>query len=127
MFTPPNMSRVTCHVSHVACHVSHFFFFFFFWTKWWSLSVEGLSSTGLPRLVYEYSGSRLCGYYLIFVINCDPCKDQDPDQDHNQDQPSGVLSDKALYLTYYILNSGILKSNSSIFPWSKGYITQYTP
>ena len=28
---------------------------------------------------------------------------------------------------YIILNNGILKSNSSIFPKSKGYITQYTP
>ena len=28
---------------------------------------------------------------------------------------------------YIILNNGILKSNYSIFPWSKGYITQYAP
>ena len=28
---------------------------------------------------------------------------------------------------YIILNNGILKSNSTIFPWSKGFITQYTP
>ena len=27
---------------------------------------------------------------------------------------------------YIILNNGILKSNSSIFSWSEGYITQYT-
>ena len=58
MFTPPNMSRVTCHVSRrvschmsrrVTCHVSHVtcnFFFCCFWTKWWSLSVQGLLSTG---------------------------------------------------------------------------------
>ena len=65
MFTLPNVSHVMCHVSHVTCHVSHvtcqvsqlFFLFFFlifflFRTKWWSLSVEGLSSTGLPSLVY---------------------------------------------------------------------------
>ena len=38
------------------------------------------------------------------------------------------------YLKFYISNlhciirnNGILKSNSSIFPWSEGYITQYTP
>ena len=30
-------------------------------------------------------------------------------------------------LYYIILNNGILKSNSTIFPRSKGYITQYTP
>ena len=50
-----------CHVSRVTCHVSHFFLFIFlffifflnfFLAKWWSLSVEGLLSTGLPRLVY---------------------------------------------------------------------------
>ena len=28
---------------------------------------------------------------------------------------------------YIILNNGILKSNSSIFPQSEGYITHYTP
>ena len=28
---------------------------------------------------------------------------------------------------FIILNDGILKSNSSIFPRSEGYITQYTP
>ena len=30
-------------------------------------------------------------------------------------------------LHYIIPNNGILKSNCSIFPWSEGYITQYTP
>ena len=29
MFTPPNMSRVMCHVSHVTCHMSHVFLFVF--------------------------------------------------------------------------------------------------
>ena len=43
------MPRVPCHVSHVTCH--NFFLLLFFRTKWWSLSVEGMSSTGLPRLV----------------------------------------------------------------------------
>ena len=28
---------------------------------------------------------------------------------------------------YIILNNGILKSNPSVFPWSEGYIYQYTP
>ena len=28
---------------------------------------------------------------------------------------------------YILLNTGVLKSNSSIFPRSEGYITQYTP
>ena len=30
-------------------------------------------------------------------------------------------------VNYIILNNGILKSNSLIFPQSEGYITQYTP
>ena len=41
-----HMSRVTCHVSHVTCNVSHVILFNFFRTKWGSLSVEGLLSTG---------------------------------------------------------------------------------
>ena len=30
-------------------------------------------------------------------------------------------------IQYIILNNEILKSNSSIFPWGEGFITQYTP
>ena len=43
-----HMSRVTCHMSRVTCHMSQFYLFIFFFsrTKWWSLSVEGLLSTG---------------------------------------------------------------------------------
>ena len=46
------MSHVTCHMSHVACHMSHvtshmsYVKEFKKWTKWWSLLVEGLLSTG---------------------------------------------------------------------------------
>ena len=47
MLTPPNMSRVTCHVSLVTCHKSHVFFLFFFYLiKCRSLSMEGLLSMG---------------------------------------------------------------------------------
>ena len=50
MFIPQtcHVSHVTCHMSHVTCHVSHvtFFLLLFFCTIWWSLSVEGLLSTG---------------------------------------------------------------------------------
>ena len=74
MFTPPNMSRVTCHVSRVTCHVSRvtchvsrvtchmsfFFFFFFFLTKWSSLSVEGLLSTGpTPSSLFQLRNDLL--------------------------------------------------------------------
>ena len=47
--------------------------------------------------------------------------------------PATVLSQArtviwGLYIVHYIIiNNGILKSNSSIFPRSEGYITQYTP
>ena len=62
MFIPHHVSHVTCHMPGDMCHVScvrclvsgvkcHFFFLFFFSflflsTKWWSLSREGLLSTG---------------------------------------------------------------------------------
>ena len=50
-----HMSCVTCHVSHVMCHTSFYLFIFIFLrTKWWSLSVEGLLSTGLtPSSFYN--------------------------------------------------------------------------
>ena len=52
-----HMSCVTCHVSRVTCHVSHVTLLFFFSrTKWWSISMEGLLSTG-PRLS---SFKRMC-------------------------------------------------------------------
>ena len=35
------------------------------------------------------------------------------------------MSEKIVH--YIILNNGILKSNSSVFPRSDGYISQYTP
>ena len=73
MFTPHNMSHamchihvshVTCHVSHVMCHIScvtcHVSHVTFFLTKWWSLSVEGLLSTG-PTL-YRY---LVCRKHLL--------------------------------------------------------------
>ena len=67
MFTPPNVSRVICHVSLVTCHVSlvtchvsrvtcHMSLFFR--TKWWSLSVEGLLSTGPTQ----------SSFYLFIII-----------------------------------------------------------
>ena len=41
---------------------------------------------------------------------------------------SEVGEEGGQYLGHYIiLNNGILKSNSSVFPRSKGYISQYTP
>ena len=67
MFTPPNVSRVTCHVSCATCHVSHVTcHIFFLLTKWWSLSGEGLSSTELPRLVFLLVSLRGC--YKGFVL-----------------------------------------------------------
>ena len=45
-----HVSCVTCLVSRIMCHMSHVTIFkilkFYFFTKWWSLSVERLLSTG---------------------------------------------------------------------------------
>ena len=51
-----HLSPVTCHLSPVNCHLSHVNFFLHYykkkwhykkyWSKWWSLLVEGLLSTG---------------------------------------------------------------------------------
>ena len=51
--TTSNMWNATYHMSHVTCHVSHVMCHMFFWTKWWSLSVEGLLSTRPTRLVFQ--------------------------------------------------------------------------
>ena len=42
------MSRVRCHMSCVTCYNIYIYFLadLFFFTKWWSLSVEGLLSMG---------------------------------------------------------------------------------
>ena len=45
------VSRITCHVSHVTCH----FFFFSFFTKWCSLSVEGLFLMGPTPSIFFIS------------------------------------------------------------------------
>ena len=51
-------------------------------------------------------------------------------------RPSIDISDMSMlvglinivYISHYIIhNNGILKSNSSVFPQSEGYILQYTP
>ena len=56
------MSRVTtCHVSRVTCHIYIYIYIFFFFTKWWSLLVEGLLSTGPTP-------SSLLTFEMIFPI-----------------------------------------------------------
>ena len=68
MFTSHNMSHVMCHVSRVMCHLSHVMchvsrvtchmscvtchIYLFFLTKGWSLSVEGLLSTGSSPSIF---------------------------------------------------------------------------
>ena len=69
MFTPHNMSHVTCRMAHVTCHMSRVTCNFFL-TKWWSSSVEGLLSTGptpsslyrlyVTILTYEWTLINLC-------------------------------------------------------------------
>ena len=51
-----HVSCVFCHMSRVTCHISPFFLLLLFWTKWWSLLVEGLLSTGhTPSSLLTYS------------------------------------------------------------------------
>ena len=89
-----HMSHVTCHVSHVTCHLSQLKKKK--WTKWWSLWVEGLLSTGhtpssfttaqciLPEYIfptifsckwlitcYKHSLIYSWGFYVIDVMTCD--------------------------------------------------------
>ena len=62
--TTCHMSQVACHVSHVTCHMSQVTYhksYFFFFTKWWSLSVEGLLSMGpSPSSFYSYIDYLQC-------------------------------------------------------------------
>ena len=80
MFTPPNVSRVTCHVSHVTCHMSHvtchmshvtchmshvtchmsrvtFFFIIIFWQSGEAYRWRVCYQPGLPRLVFLWEWS----------------------------------------------------------------------
>ena len=57
-----HMSCVTCHVSHVTCNI----FFYFFFTKWWSLSVEGLLSTGPTPSSFYRRRKIYTGHYWSF-------------------------------------------------------------
>ena len=62
--SPPtmcHMSRVICHVSGVTCQVSRvtcnfIIIILFFLTQWWSLSGEGLLSTGPTPSSFHISG-----------------------------------------------------------------------
>ena len=75
-----HMSGVTCHMSHVRCHVSGDTCqvpCLFFLTKWWSLSMAGLLSTGpIPSSFPQRKGnsktawwreSKFCAISSIFV------------------------------------------------------------
>ena len=71
-----HVSCVMCHVSHVAispvrCHKSHFLFNFFLLKKWikcWNLSMEGMLSTGLPRLVFMFEQWFLLNNFRNFFL-----------------------------------------------------------
>ena len=82
MFTPQtcHVSHVLCHVSHVTCHVSHVtchmprvtchvshLFLFFFLTKWWSLLVEGLLSTGLTPSSF-LTNKQFCHIFFLEIF-----------------------------------------------------------
>ena len=62
------MSYITCHVSHVTCHMSCVTGHVFFLTMRWSLSVEGLLSTGptpssldkVQNMVLAFSAGQNC-------------------------------------------------------------------
>ena len=60
-----HMSRVTCHLSHDMCQMSHFYLFYiyFFFTKWRSLSLEGLLSTG-PTLSSLFCINKIISHLL---------------------------------------------------------------
>ena len=61
-----HVSRVTCHVSRVMCHNFFSLFLLFFRTMWWSLSVEGLLSTGpTPSSYTAIQVSRKFGNFSI--------------------------------------------------------------
>ena len=66
------MSHVACHLSRVMCHMSHVTSHrYFFLTNWWSLSVEGLLSTGpTPSSLglYDYLKSYKT-YLLKYSLN----------------------------------------------------------
>ena len=62
-----HVSRVTYHVSHVTCHISHDPFLSF-WTMWWSLSMEGLLSTGPTPSSLLLTSTYLPNHFLVKLL-----------------------------------------------------------
>ena len=78
-----DMSCVTCHLScHLSCVTCHTFFLGGAGTKWWSLTVEGLLSTGptpssftICLYLYPYFLPRLIqsiGHNVYVFVVCQP-------------------------------------------------------
>ena len=81
MFTPPNMSRVTCHVSRVTCHVSHVtchvshvpFFSFFFRQSGGAYWLRVCHQRGYPVQFLKPLGSLgfiLCVALIVVAHTC---------------------------------------------------------
>ena len=59
------------HLSHTTCHFDmSLFFSFLFLIKCWSLSLEGLSPTELPLLVYSFLAGLQWALRLFSLTNC---------------------------------------------------------
>ena len=76
MFTPPNVSHVTCHMSCVTCHVSHLFIYFFFGQIGGFIGGGSVINGATPSSFYKYwllwshvnAHNKLKIVYQIYIL-----------------------------------------------------------
>ena len=85
MFTPPNMSRVTCHLSRVKCHVSHVtchmlhvtcHIFFFFYKVVKLIGGGSVINGAYPvqfsfLVIYHQSPQSVRHFEILFTTPCE--------------------------------------------------------
>ena len=92
---------------------------------------QALGGVSVNELLQEVIPAYRRGEYCVSLERL--CKQPTESQSNLQSclhaqQTTGLLPPLSGNIRHYIiLNNGILRSNTSVFPQSEGYISQYTP